>query len=380
MIIAIVGLAASPFVSLPYCRFGCPTGALLSFARSPGSSDRWSPRDWAALAVALFSFLTVAAVRAWPVRPVEPALVGLQGNALGTIWAVKVRDEVADPAALEKLVAREFDWAESMTSQWRTNTDLAEFNRAASTNATPMPWPVLTLARWAAEISGATGGAYDITAAPLLALWGWEPGGPALKEPSLAEVAAARAKVGWRKLELLDGMIRKQTPELQITLTSIAQGWSIDHVVQLLNRRGYSNVLVKVGGALRVSGTWQIGLESPRRTCSLTNEAVATSSASRPPPPAWPNRPVQLIDPRTGFPVQHSTIAVSVRHPDCAHAQAWATALNILGRDSGLPLADRLGLAAQFVVQGPGGALSVTGTRAWNRNEPPQGTASGAPR
>src|SRR6185436_10824206 len=76
-----------------------------------------------------------------------------------------------------------------------------------------------------------------------------------------------------------------------------------------------------------------------------------------------------LIDPRTGRPITHTTVTVSVRHADCAHADAWAAALNVMGAEAGLPLAERLGLAAQFVVEQSDGKLEVRHSTAWKQRE-----------
>src|SRR6185369_7666706 len=175
LVIAGVGLAASLFVPQAYCRFGCPTGALLNFIRSAGSAEHWGRRDWTALALVAAGLMAVVGVRAWPRSQPEPELLTLRGRTMGTTWSVKIRDEIADPAVLEKTIAGEFEWAESLTSHWRTNTDLSEFNRTATTNAMPVPWPVLTLARWSAEISRATDGVFDVTVGPLVRLWGFGP-------------------------------------------------------------------------------------------------------------------------------------------------------------------------------------------------------------
>jgi thiamine biosynthesis lipoprotein len=76
-----------------------------------------------------------------------------------------------------------------------------------------------------------------------------------------------------------------------------------------------------------------------------------------------------LIDPHTGRPIAHNTVTVSVRHADCAHADAWAAALNVMGVEAGLPLAERLNLAAQFVVEQSDGKLEVRQSTAWRARD-----------
>jgi thiamine biosynthesis lipoprotein ApbE len=369
LVIAGVGLAASLFIPQAYCRFGCPTGALLNFVRTTGSADHWGRRDSTALGFVAAGLIAVVGVRAWPRSEPTPEPLTLTGRTMGTTWSVKIHDEVADPAIIEKAVADEFEWAENLTSHWRTNTDLSEFNRTVTTNAMPVPWPVLTLSRWAAEISRATDGAYDITVGPLVKLWGFGPGPRRTEPPADSEINAVLPAVGWQKLEVLDGMLRKQHPLLELDFSSIAVGWAIDQVAGNLERRGYSNFLVEAGGELRARGQWTIAIEHPTRTCTLTNESIGTSGTYRRNFQSGGRQYSHLIDPRTGRPITHTTVSVSVRHVDCAHADAWAAALNVLGVEAGLPLAERLNLAVQFVVEQNDGRLEVQQSAVWKARE-----------
>ncbi|HXT40739.1 MAG TPA: FAD:protein FMN transferase [Candidatus Angelobacter sp.] len=369
LVIAIVGLAASLFIPQAYCRFGCPTGALLNFVRAAGSADRWGRRDWTALGFLAAGFAAVGIVRAWPRAEQPPEPLTLTGRTMGTTWSVKIRDEVADPAIVNKVIVDEFEWAENMTSHWRTNTDISEFNRTATTNAMPVPWPVLTLSRWAADISRHTGGAYDITVGPLVNLWGFGPAHRHTEPPTDAEINAALPAVGWQKLEILDGMLRKRHPALEIDLSSIAVGWAIDQVAQNLERRGYTNFLVEAGGELRARGRWTIAVEHPTRICTLTNESIGTSGTYRRNFKSGSREYSHLIDPHTGRPITHHTVTVSARADDCAHADAWGAALNVLGVETGLPLAERLNLAARFVTERTDGTLEIRESSAWKKRE-----------
>ncbi len=365
IVIAVVGLVASYFVPQAYCRFGCPTGALLKFVRSTGSADRWAGRDSLALALVVGAVMAVIGVRAWPVRETEPEPLKLAGRTMGTTWSVKIRDEVADPQVIEKAIADEFEWAESLISNWRTNTDLSVFNRAATTNPMPVPWPVLTLSRLAAGVSRETGGAYDITVGPLVKLWGFGPGPRRIEPPSDTEIAAVLPEVGWQKLEVLDGMLRKQEPRLEVDLSSLGMGWAVDQVSQSLDRRGFTNYLVEAGGQLRARGVWTIAIEHPTRTCTLTNKSISTSGTYRQKRESGGKEYSHLIDARTGRPVTHRTVSVSVLHTNSMQADVWDTALNVLGAEEGLPLAGRLGIAAQFVIERNEGKFEILETSAW---------------
>lgn len=373
LIFAAAGLVLSVFVPQAYCRFGCATGALLNFMRSAGAADRWSRRDLAALILVLTALLAAVGVRVWPRSEPEPVPASFTGRTMGTSWTVKIHDEIANPASFEKEIVSELEVAEKLTSHWRTNTDLSIFNATETTDPMPVPWPVLTLARWSAEISAASEGAFDVTIGSLVRLWGFGPGPRRTEPPSEEEIAAARASVGWRKLELLDGMLRKEDPKLQVDLSSIAKGWAIDQVAKLLDLRGYTNYLVEAGGELRARGGWKIAIEHPTRTCVLTNEAIATSGTYRQNFRTGERQYSHLIDPRTGYPVTHNTVSVSVRHAECARADAWATALNVLGFEQGLPLAEKLDIAAEFVVERRPGKFEVQASSAWKKKSQSQG-------
>lgn len=367
LVIAAIGLVASFFVPQAYCRFGCPTGALLNFLRSGGHSDRFGRRDWTAFGFLGLAIAAAIAARAVPRHEPPAPPTTFTGRAMGTTWSVKIRDEVGDTEGLQKTLTREFAWAESLTSHWRTNTDISEFNRTATTDPVALPWPVLTLARKSAQISRESEGAYDITVGPLVRLWGFGPGPKRTEPPSDSEIAAAHQVVGWEKLEVLDGMLRKKLPTVEVDLSSIAEGWSVDHIAQTLQRRGFTDFLVEAGGEIRARGSWTIAIEHPPRTCVISNEALATSGTYRQNFKSAGQQYSHLIDPRTGRPATHNTVSVSVRHPDCAEADAWSTALNVLGFEKGGPLAERLKLAAQFVVVRDDDKLEVRETSAWRK-------------
>ena len=119
------------------------------------------------------------------------------------------------------------------------------------------------------------------TVGPLVNLWGFGPRPRRTEPPTDKEIAAVLPAVGWQKLEVLDGTLRKQHPALEVDLSSIAVGWAIDQVAQNLERRGYTNFLVEAGGELRARDRWTIAIEHPTRFCFLTNESIGTSGTYR---------------------------------------------------------------------------------------------------
>lgn len=376
--IAVTGLIASLFYPQAYCRYGCPTGVIFSFLRSSGSADQWSRRDSMAISFLVAGVVAVAAVRARPhdEPEVEPML--LTGHTMGTTWSVKIHDELASPPTLEKTIGKEFDWAESLTSHWLPDTLLSTFNRTQSVEPMEASWPVMMLSRWSAEIGRETDGAFDITVAPLARLWGFGPNAQPAAIPTNAELESVRQYVGWNNLDILDDALRKVHPKLEFDLSSIAKGWAVNKVVDKLVFQRYTHFLVEAGGELRAVGRWNVAIEHPMRAITLLNESLATSGTYRQQFENDEEQYSHLLDPRTGRPITHQTVSVSVRHPDCARADAWATALNVLGVEEGMPIADRLELAAQFVVEDPNMSLEVISSSEWKKRDAVVNTSDGS--
>jgi thiamine biosynthesis lipoprotein len=236
------------------------------------------------------------------------------------------------------------------------------------------------------EISRASDGAFDITVAPLVNLWGFGPrpalgaipqaataSVPAIPDhlpPTAAELATAKLVVGWQKVEpsVEAATLRKVVPDVTLDLASIAEGWAVDELSSLIERRGQEHFLVEAGGELRARGRWRVGIERPARVVALCDQALSTSGTYR---QRWNDAGRQrshIIDPRTGEPVGHDTVSVTVIHPSCALADAWSTALLVLGAEEGLAVAEREHLAAAFVVEKDAG-ISLHLSSTWQSRE-----------
>ena len=162
--------------------------------------------------------------------------------------------------------------------------------------------------------------------------------------------------------------------------SGLVKGWAVDRAGDVLDAAGARNYSLNAGGDLRLRGAplpeprWRVGIQHPlvRDKIAAVVEgndvAVATSGAYA--------RGEHVVDPHTGRPITHNTVTVSARHADCAHADAWAAALNVLGVQEGLPLAERLNLAAQFVVEQTNGKLEVRQSTEWKAREAVAGAVS----
>ena len=315
----------------------------------------------------LVGVLLIATIRLYGQRP-ERSLVELRGAVFGTTWSVKLA-EVDVPAAAHAELAREIDGrlerVDRLMSTWKSDSELSRFNRHASTAAfvvSPLTFRVLEIAR---AVSDASGGAFDVSVGPLVQAWGFGSEGRG-EPPSDARLAALRERVGFEKL-VLDSernLAIKGDPRLELDLSAVAKGFAVDEVARGLQGLGYERFLVEIGGELRARGThqggrpWRVAIEVPaaggreiHRIVELRERAMATSGDYRNYYEEAGRRVSHTIDPRTGRPIEHALASVTVLHPEAAWADAWATALNVLGPEAGYALAEAQGLAAYFIVR-----------------------------
>jgi thiamine biosynthesis lipoprotein len=258
--------------------------------------------------------------------------------------------------------------ADRHLSGWNDASEVARFNANRASGWQPVSATLLDVVAQARAVSVASGGAFDITVAPLVRAWGFGAGAtddaPA---PAAAERQRLLARVGFARLELRPDppALRKTVPELEIDLDGIAPGWAVDRIAERLEALGVRDYLVELGGEVRGRGrspgarAWRVAVETPlagaRRpeaVLEIDRAGVSTSGDYREFREIGGRRVSHTVDPRTGEPVGHGLAAVTVVCGSAAEADAWATALMVLGREQGLPLAERLGLAALFIERG----------------------------
>lgn len=302
-----------------------------------------------------------------------PREVVLGGPAMGTTWSLRVvpgPDSPADPEALRQLVQSTLDEVDAAMSTYRPDSAVSRFNASASTDWIDVPPMLASLVTQALHLGEASGGAFDITISPVVALWGFGSAAPRGQPPADREVAAAQARTGQHHLAVRPDPpgLRKSLPGLSLDLDSIAPGFAVDLVARRLEEAGVGNYMIEIGGELRVRGHnaagehWRIGIERPdvsgrsvTRVLRLEQSAVSTSGDYRDFFEAAGVRYSHTIDPRSGRPVAHGLASVTVLRPTAAEADGIATALTVLGPAEGFELAERMGWAALFVERTPDG-------------------------
>lgn len=328
-------------------------------------------------------------------RPAHAVHV-LGGATMGTLWQASVSAPAdADLHALHDGIQACLDRVVAQMSTWEPDSDISRYNRAPAGSWQALPQPFFAVLQEALAIAEASGGAVDPTVGPLVSAWGFGPDGCGGRVPGDGELAAARARVGWRRIGLEPGSrLALQPGGVALDLSGVAKGHGVDAAVDWLRAQGVSAALVEVGGELRGYGRkpdgspWAILAEAwpgdagpadgppgdgadasagqpPACVLVLDDAAVATSGDH------WHHfeqdgrRWSHTIDPRSGTPVAHAAAAVTVIAPRALVADAWATALTVLGAGEGLALARGHGLAARFVTRS-GDGIQVLTTEAFD--------------
>ena len=293
---------------------------------------------------------------------------------MGTRWSVKLAAPAA--ACLDALradIERTLDRIVAEMSTWEKGSDISAFNRAPAGSRHGLPHNFYHVLEYALSVARDTEGAYDPTVSPLVALWGFGAHASAPAVPTDDAIAAACACVGWNCLVLdLATKAAKQPGEAHLDLSSVAKGFAVDKLAEVLRSAGYGNFLVEIGGELRGEGVkpdgmpWWVALERPPAgrghgapladvVVALNGLSIATSGSAEHFFDVDGRRFSHTIDPRSGAPVAHGLVSVTVLHRECMHADALSTALTVLGPDDGMAHALRIGLAARFVSAGPDG-------------------------
>ncbi len=301
------------------------------------------------------------------------ALHTLQGHSMGTSWSVILAAPAGfDMHRVHAGIQQQLDVVVAQMSTWEPDSDLCRFNRAPAGSWHALPDGFFTVLQCALDIARASGGAYDPTIGPLAEAWGFGARGGGHRIPDADTLAAARARVGWQRIALEPAHHRACQPGgADLDLSAIAKGHGVDLVVAYLRGNGIANALIEVGGELHGYGRkpdgnpWRVLVEaSPddddalgeARVIELDDLAVATSGDH------WHRfeedgqRYAHTLDPRSGKPLHDAPAAVTVIAADAMRADAWATALTVMGANAGFTFACEHGIAARFVARTDGGA------------------------
>ena len=271
------------------------------------------------------------------------------GVIFGTTYHVTYQyDEDLKAEVVDKL--KEVDAALSMFNERST---ISKINNNQAVEPDKMFLDVFQLAQ---QISQDTHGAFDITVAPLVNLWGF--GFKHAQEPTKHAIDSLRQFVGYQKVSYDGKTIQKQDPRIMLDCSAIAKGYGTDVVARLLDEKGITNYLVEIGGEVVTRGIsekrvpWKIGVTKPtddtlhvgndlQTVLNVTDKAMATSGNYRNFYYKGGRKYAHTIDPKTGRPVQHNILSATVLCNQCAKADAYATAFMVMGLDKAREVLER---------------------------------------
>ncbi|KXI30287.1 FAD:protein FMN transferase [Paraglaciecola hydrolytica] len=289
----------------------------------------------------------------------------LSGPTMGTTYNVKfINSADIKPADLQEKIDVVLVEVNQLMSTYIKDSELSRFNQWHSTDVFELSPQTLLVMQEAKRLGELSEGLLDVTVGPLVNLWGFGPQARPEKVPTQEQVDAAKAHIGLDKLTLGESWAQKTDPMLYVDLSTIAKGYGVDRVAQVLEEQHITNYLVEIGGEMRLSGQkasgkdWRVAIEKPvtteravERIISVGNNAVATSGDYRIYFENDGKRYSHLINPETGSPITHNLVSVTVVHPSSMTADGLATALSIMGKDKALAVAELNQLAVLLITK-----------------------------
>ncbi|MBN1512300.1 MAG: FAD:protein FMN transferase [Phycisphaerae bacterium] len=252
-------------------------------------------------------------------------------------------------------------------STYQPDSEVSQFNQSPADVPFALSPETFEVFEAALAVSVQSAGAFDVTVGPLVNAYGFGPPPEPPEPPTAEELETLRQRVGYRLLvpDLQARTIRKTRADVYCDLSGIAKGYGVDRVAAVLEAEGLTDYMVEIGGEVRAAGrnpegrVWRIGIERPTRdgrrvvmrAVELADRSLATSGDYRNYYVADGRVYSHMIDPRTGRPVEHALASVTVVDSRAMVADAWATALMVLGPDEGYNLAEARGMAALFLVR-----------------------------
>ena len=275
-------------------------------------------------------------------------------------------DSAIDVRELKREIEQELARLNRLMSTWDPDSELSRFNVLQSVEAQPLHADTLLVIDTARRVSQLTAGRYDITLAEVINFWGFgEERFDFDGELDESRLSRMLARAGHHQLVRSGDTLRKRNPDVQLDVSSLAKGFAVDQIGRLLEDFGVDHYIAEIGGELRVRGyrrpglRWQVGVEHPDGSVNsglaLTDAHVASSGSYRNYREVDGKRISHIIDGSTGRPIEHSLVAVTVLHDSTMLADAWATALLIVGNSRAIELSEKMNLAVQLTSRSANG-------------------------
>jgi len=300
----------------------------------------------------------------------------ISGRTMGTTYNIKVVTWFyKDTVELKDKIEKRLKDVNNSMSVFISESEISRFNAFNSQDKFIITKDFLNVMTVSRKIYELSGGAWDGTVYPLVDLWGFGRTEKEKRVPQKKEIEGRLVNVGFDKIEISEkGYIAKRNPLISIDLGSIAKGYGVEQVAEVIRNNGIINFLVEIGGEVYASGSkidgrdWLVGINMPYKdsliddiykTVRLKNKALATSGDYR---NFFGEKGAfysHVIDPKTGYPVKNGIVSVSVVANDCTFADGLATAIMVAGHEKGIELVERLpGVECLIVIKDKDGKLT----------------------
>lgn len=295
-----------------------------------------------------------------------PELVHLTGETMGTYYSVKyiATDNAPSQDVIQTEIDKRLERVNDQMSTYRTDSELSQFNQRKADTPMDVSPATATVVKEAIRLNEFTQGALDVTVGPLVNLWSFGPEKRPENIPSDKDIASRMERIGLEHLQVEGNTLTKTHPDLYVDLSTIAKGYGVDVVANYLATLGLDNYLVEIGGELQLKGVnqdqnpWRIAIEKPSAGAQSVQEiiqpgdmAVATSGDYRNYFEQDGVRYSHIIDPKTGRPINHHLVSVTVLDPSCMTADGLATGFMVLGPEKAMALANQADIPAFMVVK-----------------------------
>ena len=307
-----------------------------------------------------------------------PELAVLEGQTMGTYYRIKVAGESSENLkSLKPSVEAALKRINKSLSTWDADSLISRFNADKDNlDSFLMEGDFFPVMHESRHMSLVSDGAFNPALAPLIKLWGFDRDSDQQKWPEPEEVAEALALSDFDQgIRLVKEVMLRQKAGVTLNFSAIAKGYAVDVLGEALKKAGHLDYLVDIGGeilarGLNTDGTaWRVGIEQPdqngaivQTVVALEDEAIATSGDYRNYREKDGKRFSHIIDPRTGYPIDHDIASVSVRAETAMRADGFATALMVMGR-AGLETCEKQELACYLIVRENGVFSSLSSSR-----------------
>ena len=302
----------------------------------------------------------------------QPKKVVLQGLAQGSYYAITYFDE--QNRNFQREIDSIFRAVDRSVNLWVDSSVISKVNRNEDVALDKIFIDNFNLAQEAARLSD---GYFDPTISPIVAAWGFSyKSGDSLTSQ---RIDSLRALVDYRNVRIENGKVVKENPNITLDFNAIAQGYTSDLIAAFLDGKGIRSYLVDTGGEIMARGgkpdgkPWIVGIEKPadnwdservvQTRVALRDKGLVTSGSTRKYVERDGKRYSHSIDPKTGYPVEHNVLSVTVLAENSAWADALASICMVMGMEKSLPLIENMdGVEAYYIFQNENGALETFAT------------------